>query len=87
MHAQSCPTVTLWTIACQAPLSMRFSRQEYWNGLPCPPPRERPDPGIKPTSPAAPSWQVVSFIEPLGKSLHPRDQSSEARFKPFGVKE
>ena len=30
--------VTLWTIACQAPLSMGFSRQEYWSGLPCPPP-------------------------------------------------
>ena len=33
---QSC--VTLWTVACQAPLSMGFSRQEYWSGLPCPPP-------------------------------------------------
>ena len=31
-------SATLWTIACQAPLSMRFSRQEYWSGLPCPPP-------------------------------------------------
>ena len=33
-----------------APLSMEFSRQEYWRGLPCPPPGDLPDPGIKPTS-------------------------------------
>ena len=39
--------VTLWTIAHQAPLSMGFSRQEYWSGLPCPPPGELPDPGIE----------------------------------------
>ena len=43
---------TLWTIARQAPLSMGFSRQEYWNGLPFPPPGDLPHPGIKPTSPA-----------------------------------
>ena len=39
--------VTPWTVARQAPLSMRFSRQEYWRGLPCPPPGDLPDPGIK----------------------------------------
>ena len=37
----------LWTVACQAPLSMRFSRQEYWSELPCPPPGDLPNPGIK----------------------------------------
>ena len=42
----------LWTVACQAPLSLRFSRQEYSNGLPCPPPGDLPNPGIKPASPA-----------------------------------
>ena len=42
--------VTLWTAAHQAPLSMGFSRQEYWSGLPRPPPGELPDPGIKPVS-------------------------------------
>ena len=42
--------VTLWTAACQAPLSMGFSRQEYWSGLPCPPPADLPDPGIEPPS-------------------------------------
>ena len=45
---QSCPTLaTPWTVACQAPLSMAFSRQEYWNGLPFPSPRDLPDPGIE----------------------------------------
>ena len=40
----------LWTLACQVPLSVGFSRQEYWSGLPCPPPEDLPDPGIKPGS-------------------------------------
>ena len=44
---------TLWTIAWQAPLSMGFSRQEYWSGLPCSPSGDLPDPGIKPESPAS----------------------------------
>ena len=43
---------TLSTVAYQAPLSMGFSRQEYWGGLPSPPPGNIPDAGIKPTSPA-----------------------------------
>ena len=43
-------SVTLWTVAHQSPLSMGFSRQEYWSGLPCLPPGDLPDPGIKPTS-------------------------------------
>ena len=41
---------TLWTGACQAPLSLGFSRQEYWSGLPCPPPGNLPALGIKPAS-------------------------------------
>ena len=41
---------TLWTSAHQAPLSMGFSRQEYWSRLPCPSPGDLPDPGIKPAS-------------------------------------
>ena len=45
---------TPWTIALQAPLSMGFPRQEYWNGLPFPPPGDLPDSGIEPTSPAFP---------------------------------
>ena len=41
-----------WTVACQAPLSMGFSRKEYWSGLPFPTPEHLPDPGIKPESSA-----------------------------------
>ena len=44
--------VTLWTVALQALLSMGFSRHKYWSGLPCPPPEDLSDPGIKPGSPA-----------------------------------
>ena len=52
---QSCPTLgTPWTIACQDPLSMGLSWQEYWSGLPFPPPGDPPDPEIQPMSPAAP---------------------------------
>ena len=40
---------TSWTVTCQAPLSMKFSRQEYWSGLPFPSPGDLPDPGIKPS--------------------------------------
>ena len=47
-HVRLC--VAVWTVARQAPLSMGFSRQEYWSGLPCPPPGDLPDPGIEPTS-------------------------------------
>ena len=45
----------LWTVACQTPLSMGFSRQEYWSELSFPPPGDLPDPGIKPMSPASPA--------------------------------
>ena len=50
--------VTPWTIAHQAPLSMEFSRQEYWSGLPFPAVGDLPDPGIEPTSPP---WQADSL--------------------------
>ena len=56
--------VTPWTVAHQAPLSMGFSRQEYWNGLPFPSPGNLPDPGIKPGSPALQADSLPS--EPLG---------------------
>ena len=45
---------TPWTVASQAPLSMEFCWQEYWSGLPCPPPEDLPNPGIEPTSLASP---------------------------------
>ena len=54
MSAQLCPLfATLWTVAHQAPLSEGFSRQEYWSGVPSPPPGALPDPGMKSGSPAS----------------------------------
>ena len=47
--------VTPWTVACQAPLSTGFSKQEYWIRLPFPTPGDLPDPGIKPVSLASPA--------------------------------
>ena len=46
--------VTPWTVACQPPLSMEFSRQKYWSGLQLPPPGDLPDPKIEPESPESP---------------------------------
>ena len=55
--------VTLSTVACQAPMSMGFSRQEYWSGLPCPPPGDLPNPGIKPVSLQFSSVQWLSHVQ------------------------
>ena len=72
--AQSCPTLCdLWTIAHQAPLSMGFSRQEYWCGLPFPSPGDLPDPGIEPRSPTMQADALTSA--PPGKPLNKRIQS------------
>ena len=61
-------SVTLWTVACQAPLSMGFSRREYWSGLPCPPPGDLPDPGIELTYLMSPALQAGSLpLAPPGK--------------------
>ena len=57
--------VTPWTVACQAPLSMGFSRQEYWSGLPFPSPEDLPNPGTEPASPAFQADALSS--EPPGK--------------------
>ena len=61
--------VNLWTVAHQAPLSMGFSRQEHWSGLPGPPPGDPPDPGIEPTCPVAPALQADSFTTEPRKPL------------------
>ena len=59
--------VTPWTVAHQAPLSMGFSRQEYWSGLPCSPPGDFPNPGIKSLSPESPALTGRFFTtEPTG---------------------
>ena len=54
--------VALWTVALQALLSIGFSRQEYWSGLLLPPPRDLPNTGIEPSSPASPALQVDSLL-------------------------
>ena len=59
-----------WTIAHQAPLSMEFSRQEYWSRLPFPPPVDLPNPGIKLMSPASPAVAGGFFtVVPPGKPI------------------
>ena len=68
LSLQSCPTIcNLWIVAHQAPLSMGFSRQEYWSGLPCPSPWDLPNPEIEPLSPASPAFRP--FIDPLSHLL------------------
>ena len=65
-HVRLC--VTLWTVACQIPLSMGFSRQEYWSGLTCPPPRDLPEPGIELCLLHLLPWQASSLpLAPPGK--------------------
>ena len=54
----------LWTVACQALLSMGFSRQECWSVFPCPPPGDLPYPGIEPVYPASPALQDSLPTEP-----------------------
>ena len=66
MYTQSCLTFwNLWTVAQQARLSMEFFQQEYWSGLPFPPPGDLPDPGIEPKSPALAGGFFTA--EPPGK--------------------
>ena len=57
-------------VACQVPLSMEFSRQEYWHRLPFPTPGDLPDPGVEPVFPAPPALAGRFFTtEPMGKAL------------------
>ena len=71
-------SVTPWTAACQAPLSMGFSRQEYWSGLSFPPPGDLPNPEIKPTSAALAGGFLTT--EPPGKShMYPSANHSHIR--------
>ena len=64
------PCATLWAVACQEPLSMGFSRQEYWSGFPCPSPGDLPDTGIKPESLTSPALAGVKIYStgPTGKT-------------------
>ena len=63
--------VTPWTVAHQAPLSMGFSRQEYWSGLPCPPPGDLSDPAMEPESPIFPALQTDSLpVSPWASPMY-----------------
>jgi len=75
--------VTVWTIAHQAPLSMGFSRQEYWTGLSCPPQRDLPNPGIEPRSPLLQEDSLPS--EPPGKTHLTHYNHSKKPPKPTGM--
>ena len=69
-HCFSCVQLfaILWTVACQTPLSMEFSRPEYWSGLPSPSPGDNPDPWIEPRSPALQADSLPA--EPQGIAFH-----------------
>ena len=68
--AQSCLFATPWSIAHQVPLSMEFSRQEYWSELLFPPPGDLRDPGIEPVSPTSPTLADGSLpLVPPGKPI------------------
>ena len=70
--------VTLWTVAYQAPQSMKFSRQEYWSGLPFPSPGDLPDPGIEPSSLTLQADALPS--EPPGKSRETKGKGENERY-------
>ena len=68
---QSCLTVISSTVTLKVPLSMEFSRQDYWGGLPCHPPGHLPDPGIEPKSPISPALaDRFSTTRATGKPIH-----------------
>ena len=62
--------VTPWTVACQAPLSMGFSRQEYWSGLPFLSPRDLPHSAMESKSPASPALQAEFFLPLIHRGSH-----------------
>ena len=85
---------TLWIVAFQAPLSMGFFRQEYWSGLPFPPLRYLPNPGVKPKSPALPlrHWESPRqytgihqiFMAPLEDCLILTKNERQSKCSPMG---
>ena len=64
-----------WTLACQAPLSMKFSRQEYWSGLPFPTPGDLPNPGIEPRSPTLQADYLPSLELNAEKAMAPHSST------------
>jgi len=72
--------VSPWTVALQAPLSMGFSRQEYWSEWPCPPPGDLPNPGIKPGSLTSPELAGCSLpLTPPGNRRPPHRQGMPSK--------
>ena len=61
---------TPWTVARQAPLSLGFLRQEYWSGLPCPPPGDLPKPGTEPASLMSPALAGGFFTTSAPQEAH-----------------
>ena len=78
---------TPWVVACQAPLSMGFSRQEHWSGLPFLPPGDLPDPGMEPTSLAFPALAGRFFTTaPAGKLSFQRENNLNGnRYQEFST--
>ena len=82
--------VTPWTVVHQTPLSMEFSRQEYWSGLPCPSPGDLPNPGIKAESVMSPAlaggfftmsatWEAGKYTRKMHKHYHPAQPIAPTR--------
>ena len=82
---------TLWTVGHQAPLPMGFSRQEYWSGLSCPPPRDLLDPGIKSMSLGSPAladgffttiatWKATAWRNLKSNMLHKKSHKEKSTF-------
>ena len=87
---------TPWTVAYLASLSMGFSWQEYWSGLPCPSPGDLPDPRIKPTAPISPilhmdylplSHQVIKYIQIIHTHIHTHTYISLSHRRHFLMEE
>ena len=79
LYAQTCLTpCDPWIVACEAPLAMKFSRQEYWSQLPFPTPGNLPNPGIKPVSPVSSTLAGRFFTTDLPGKRHPHFMNEEA---------
>ena len=73
--------VTLWTVGHQAPLPMEFTRQEYWSGLPFPPPGDLLNPGIEPMSLESPALADSLLLRHLGCPTVPSSSNQHKRLK------
>ena len=85
-HSVVSDSATLWTVACQTPLTIGFSRQECWSGLPFPSPGDLSDPGIKPESPSLqadslPSESPGKFVLKIHHQALPSSKTLEKRLK------